>query len=303
MAPRTGWSFASVKIRTAANGCLSGWPPAKRRTGSCLAMLKLPERCRELMRLKLIEQKSYAEIRGLTGIDGKHLRNGEAMFSDVAAQCRRALPVNQPGGFDRGGPAARIQRRRTDRAGRARIVRSCRARSGSLRSVDGGRGRAPCPQLPRGTPSGRRCLAGVGTAGSQRRGRSCRPPSMDAPSGDAICPPRNRPYHRTRTLWMDLLRPVISTVATTLSLRLCYAVLTVIGSSLVLPHAQTGESPGLAVPAGSIDSASGPRVHRGAAAGDPVHAVSASRRPSPSRTTRSRASVSPSSSPAGGGPG
>ena len=55
-------------------------------------------------------------------------------------------------------------------------------------------------------------------------------------------------YHRTRTLWMDLLRPVISTVTTTLTLRLCYAVLTVIGSSLVLPHAQTGESPGLAVP-------------------------------------------------------
>ena len=35
-----------------------------------LAIVKLPERCRELMRLKLIEQKSYAEIRGITGIDG-----------------------------------------------------------------------------------------------------------------------------------------------------------------------------------------------------------------------------------------
>jgi hypothetical protein len=55
-------------------------------------------------------------------------------------------------------------------------------------------------------------------------------------------------YHRTRTLWMDLLRPVVSTVTTTLILRLCYAVLTLIGSSFVLPHAQTGEPPGLAVP-------------------------------------------------------
>src|SRR6185295_6472841 len=35
-----------------------------------LAMLKLPVRCRELMRLKLIEQKSYAEMRLITGITG-----------------------------------------------------------------------------------------------------------------------------------------------------------------------------------------------------------------------------------------
>ena len=55
-------------------------------------------------------------------------------------------------------------------------------------------------------------------------------------------------YRRTHALWMDFLRPVISTVTTTLTLRLCYAVLTAIGSSFVLPHAQTGESPGLAVP-------------------------------------------------------
>jgi hypothetical protein len=54
--------------------------------------------------------------------------------------------------------------------------------------------------------------------------------------------------HRTRALWMDLVRPVISTVTTTLTLRLCYAVLTVIGSSLVLPHVQPGESAGPGVP-------------------------------------------------------
>src|ERR1051326_2701813 len=35
-----------------------------------LAMLKLPARCRELLRLKLIEQKSYAEIRTIAGISG-----------------------------------------------------------------------------------------------------------------------------------------------------------------------------------------------------------------------------------------
>jgi DNA-directed RNA polymerase specialized sigma24 family protein len=35
-----------------------------------LGMLKLSTRCRELLRLKLIEQKSYAEIRDLTGISG-----------------------------------------------------------------------------------------------------------------------------------------------------------------------------------------------------------------------------------------
>jgi RNA polymerase sigma factor (sigma-70 family) len=35
-----------------------------------LAMVKLPVRCRELLRLKLIEQKSYTEMRGITGISG-----------------------------------------------------------------------------------------------------------------------------------------------------------------------------------------------------------------------------------------
>jgi RNA polymerase sigma factor (sigma-70 family) len=35
-----------------------------------LAMIKLPARCRELLRLKLIEQKSYTEMRDITGISG-----------------------------------------------------------------------------------------------------------------------------------------------------------------------------------------------------------------------------------------
>src|SRR5260370_21666704 len=47
---------------------------------------------------------------------------------------------------------------------------------------------------------------------------------------------------------MDLLRSVIPTVATTLSLRLCYAVITAIGSSLVMPQAPPGETPAPDVP-------------------------------------------------------
>ena len=35
-----------------------------------LAMVKLPVRCREILRLKLIEQRSYAEIRIIMGISG-----------------------------------------------------------------------------------------------------------------------------------------------------------------------------------------------------------------------------------------
>jgi hypothetical protein len=54
--------------------------------------------------------------------------------------------------------------------------------------------------------------------------------------------------HRTRGVLADLLRPVLSTVATTLALRLCYSVITVIGSSIVTPQIQPGESPGAAVP-------------------------------------------------------
>jgi hypothetical protein len=58
----------------------------------------------------------------------------------------------------------------------------------------------------------------------------------------------NGPPHRPRALSMDLLRSVVSTVATTFSLRLCYAVITAIGSSLALPQVQPGESPGSDVP-------------------------------------------------------
>jgi RNA polymerase sigma factor (sigma-70 family) len=55
-----------------------------------LGMLKLPERCRELMRLKLIEQKSYAEIRSITGISGN--------VYEMARRCFQALLRNVGGG-------------------------------------------------------------------------------------------------------------------------------------------------------------------------------------------------------------
>jgi DNA-directed RNA polymerase specialized sigma24 family protein len=54
-----------------------------------LAMVRLPERCRELMRLKLIEQKSYAEMRGITGISGN--------IYEMARRCFRALLRNVGG--------------------------------------------------------------------------------------------------------------------------------------------------------------------------------------------------------------
>jgi RNA polymerase sigma factor (sigma-70 family) len=48
-----------------------------------LAMVRLPVRCRELLRLKLIEQKSYAEMREITGISGN--------IYEMAKRCFRAL--------------------------------------------------------------------------------------------------------------------------------------------------------------------------------------------------------------------
>src|SRR5579863_4725698 len=48
-----------------------------------MAMVRLPERCRELMRLKLIEQKSYPEMREITGISGN--------IYEMAKRCFQAL--------------------------------------------------------------------------------------------------------------------------------------------------------------------------------------------------------------------
>ena len=48
-----------------------------------LAMFKLPARCRRLLQLKLIDQKSYAEIRSITGISGN--------IYEMAKRCFRVL--------------------------------------------------------------------------------------------------------------------------------------------------------------------------------------------------------------------
>jgi RNA polymerase sigma-70 factor (ECF subfamily) len=54
-----------------------------------LAMVKLPVRCREVLRLKLIEQMSYEEIRGTTGIAGN--------IYEVARRCLASLLRNVGG--------------------------------------------------------------------------------------------------------------------------------------------------------------------------------------------------------------
>jgi DNA-directed RNA polymerase specialized sigma24 family protein len=46
-------------------------------------MVRLPARCRELLRLKLIDQKSYAEMRQITGISGN--------IYEMARRCFQAL--------------------------------------------------------------------------------------------------------------------------------------------------------------------------------------------------------------------
>ena len=47
------------------------------------AMLQLPPRCRELLRLKLVEQCDYAEIRMQMGISGN--------IYEMAKRCHQAL--------------------------------------------------------------------------------------------------------------------------------------------------------------------------------------------------------------------
>jgi RNA polymerase sigma factor (sigma-70 family) len=56
-----------------------------------LGMLKLSGQCRELMRLKLFEEKSYAEIRSDMGVSGN--------IYEMARRCFRALLRNVGGGW------------------------------------------------------------------------------------------------------------------------------------------------------------------------------------------------------------
>ena len=170
-----------------------------------------------------------------------------------------------------------------------------------VRPADGSRSGAARPEFSGRTAAGGRGVAGVGTAGALGRrqspacGSTCRFP------GRRICAPRGTAA-RHRALWIDLLRSVMSTVATTLSLRLCYAVITAIGSSLVLPQIQPARPARPVVPpVPSILHL----VHAAIAA--LLLAIqftpSSSRKGSRERITRSRASVWHSSSRAGDGRG
>ena len=55
-----------------------------------LGMLKLSPRCRELLRLKLIEEQSYLEIRAAAGITGN--------IYEIVRRCFQALLRNMEGG-------------------------------------------------------------------------------------------------------------------------------------------------------------------------------------------------------------
>jgi hypothetical protein len=55
-------------------------------------------------------------------------------------------------------------------------------------------------------------------------------------------------HRRTPVLLADFLRSLVSTIATALGLRLCYAILKSIGSSLLLPQVLPGQAPGAQVP-------------------------------------------------------
>jgi hypothetical protein len=58
----------------------------------------------------------------------------------------------------------------------------------------------------------------------------------------------NRAPHRAHARLTDILRPALSTVATTLLLRICYSLLTAVGSSLLVTRAQPGGASGGMVP-------------------------------------------------------
>ena len=61
------------------------------------------------------------------------------------------------------------------------------------------------------------------------------PDRLSAPSAPAAAF-RAPATHRPRNPWADAARPILSTVATTLALRLCYALITAAGAALVAPQ-------------------------------------------------------------------
>jgi hypothetical protein len=104
-------------------------------------------------------------------------------------------------------------------------------------------------------PEQRQRAADVLRAWESQSPRAADPePSLVLPPPIRIPTPSQSAYlgggspHHARGLSMDVLRSVVSTVATTVSLRLCYSLLTAVGSSFVMPQPQPGEAPGPVVP-------------------------------------------------------
>ena len=84
-----------------------------------LGMLKLPERCRELLRLKLLEQRSYDEIRGITGISGNIYEMTARCFRTLLRHLGGSLLMKPPRRFRSRGASAGLHRERADAGRRA----------------------------------------------------------------------------------------------------------------------------------------------------------------------------------------
>lgn len=66
------------------------------------------------------------------------------------------------------------------------------------------------------------------------------PPQSHRPEPATYAALENRPPHRTHARFTDFLHSALSTVATALLLRICYSLLTAVGSKLLAPGAQVG---------------------------------------------------------------
>src|SRR5690349_10864619 len=137
------------------------------------------------------------------------------MFSDLAAQCRRALLVKQPGGFDAealllGYSAGELT------APQERVLFEAAAHDqdlfDQLMEAEAVRHALTFPEERDRAGAVLRAWEQYGPRGEDMQPLLRQP----APSVPAVLLQWGGSQHRTRALWMDLLRPVISTVTTTL---------------------------------------------------------------------------------------
>src|SRR5437899_6914249 len=169
------------------------------------------------------------------------------MFSLAASPCWRNPPMSQPGGFDAeamllgysaGELTAEEERALFEAAARDQDLFDQLMEAETVRhalSFPDERLRAAAVlrawEQP-GTHAGNVEPLPVRPAATLR---SVPPPWTPAPAPTPHAHLGSGQPHRARALSMDVLRSVVSTVATTLSLRLCYALITAVGSSLVIP--------------------------------------------------------------------